>query len=73
VNPCHWAAPRLSEVFLTGGEPFLLLGLDRIVTACGVRRQPRCSPNGMLFRGTWLAMLRRMPHDLRTPDQPRLG
>jgi pyruvate-formate lyase-activating enzyme len=51
------------ELFLTGGEPFLLPDLDRIVAEC-VRRLPTTLlTNGMLFRGRRLSMLRRMPRD----------
>jgi pyruvate-formate lyase-activating enzyme len=53
----------LREVFLTGGEPFLLPDLDLVVAAC-VRRLPTTLlTNGMLFRATRLDMLRRMPRD----------
>jgi pyruvate-formate lyase-activating enzyme len=53
----------LREVFLTGGEPFLLPDLDRVVAA-SVRRLPTTLlTNGMLFRGARLEMLRRMPRD----------
>jgi pyruvate-formate lyase-activating enzyme len=51
------------EVFLTGGEPFLLPDLDRLVQACVSRLPTTMLTNGMLFRGTRLAMLRRMPRD----------
>jgi pyruvate-formate lyase-activating enzyme len=51
------------EVFLTGGEPFLLPDLDVIVHACVDRLPTTLLTNGMLFRGTRLAMLRRMPRD----------
>jgi pyruvate-formate lyase-activating enzyme len=51
------------EVFLTGGEPFLLPDLDVIVHACVDRLPTTLLTNGMLFRGARLAMLRRMPRD----------
>lgn len=51
----------VEEVFLTGGEPFLLLDLDKIVTGCVDRLPTTMLTNGMLFRGTRLKMLRRMP------------
>jgi hypothetical protein len=57
------AEAGIREVFLTGGEPFLLLDLDRIVTACVAKAPTTLLTNGMLFRGSRLAMLRRMPRD----------
>jgi pyruvate-formate lyase-activating enzyme len=51
------------EVLLTGGEPFLLTDLDQIVAACVARAPTTLLTNGMLFRGSRLAMLRRMPRD----------
>jgi hypothetical protein len=53
----------VTEVFLTGGEPFLLLDLDEIVTACVERAPTTVLTNGMLFRGRRLEMLRAMPRD----------
>jgi pyruvate-formate lyase-activating enzyme len=57
------AAAGVSEVFLTGGEPFLLLDLDQIVTDCLDHLPTTLLTNGMLFRGTRLAMLRRMARE----------
>jgi uncharacterized Fe-S cluster-containing radical SAM superfamily protein len=51
----------VTEVYLTGGEPFLLPDLDHIATACAERLPTTLLTNGMLFRGSRLAMLRRMP------------
>jgi len=51
------------EVLLTGGEPFLLTDLDQIVAVCVARAPTTLLTNGMLFRGSRLAMLRRMPRD----------
>jgi pyruvate-formate lyase-activating enzyme len=51
------------EVFLTGGEPFLLPDLDVVVQACVDRLPTTLLTNGMLFRGARLAILRRMPRD----------
>jgi hypothetical protein len=51
------------EVFLTGGEPFMLPDLDLIVAACVDRIPTTVLTNGMLFRGFRLAMLRRMPRE----------
>ncbi len=65
------------EVYLTGGEPFLLPDLDLLVQACVERLPTTLLTNGMLWRGARLAMLRRMPRsgftlqislDSATPD-----
>ncbi|MCC3761959.1 radical SAM protein [Glycomyces sp. TRM65418] len=53
----------VTEVFLTGGEPFLLLDLDRIVHACVERAPTTLLTNGMLFRGRRLDMLKAMPRE----------
>jgi len=53
----------VQEVFLTGGEPFLLPDLDVVVHSCVDRLPTTLLTNGMLFRGTRLAILRRMPRD----------
>ncbi|MET3923647.1 radical SAM protein [Arthrobacter sp. UYEF20] len=51
------------EVCLTGGEPFLLPDIARIVTDC-VRLLPTTLlTNGMLFRGPGLRSLRAMPRE----------
>jgi organic radical activating enzyme len=72
------AEAGVSEVYLTGGEPFLLLDLDGIVHACTERLPTTLLTNGMLFHGARLAMLRRMPRerftlqislDSATPDR----
>jgi pyruvate-formate lyase-activating enzyme len=57
------ARAGVREVFLTGGEPFLLPDLDVVVHACVDRFPTTLLTNGMLFRGTRLALLRRMPRD----------
>lgn len=57
------AAAGVAEVFLTGGEPFLLGDLDEIVSACVERLPTTMLTNGMLFRGSRLEMLRRMPRE----------
>jgi organic radical activating enzyme len=54
------------EVFLTGGEPFLLPDLDQIVTACTARLPTTLLTNGMLWRGHRLEVLRGMPPDRLT-------
>lgn len=65
------------EFFITGGEPFLLPNLDEIVIACAAVAHTTVLTNGMLFRGSRLDRLRRMPRprvalqislDSATPD-----
>jgi len=51
----------VSELLLTGGEPFLLPDLDELVSTCVAARPTTLLTNGMLFRGRRLAALRRMP------------
>jgi pyruvate-formate lyase-activating enzyme len=53
----------VQEIFLTGGEPFLLLDLDQIVQACTARLPTAVLTNGILFHGRRLEMLRRMPRN----------
>ncbi|MFC4494674.1 radical SAM protein [Streptomyces ovatisporus] len=62
------AAPGagISEILLTGGEPFLLPDLDRIVAHCTAALPTTLLTNGMLFRGRRLHMLRAMPRDRLT-------
>lgn len=57
------AQAGIAEIFLTGGEPFLLLDLDQIVQACADRLPTTLLTNGMLFHGRRLDMLRRMPRN----------
>ncbi|MGY4541771.1 pyruvate-formate lyase-activating enzyme [Arthrobacter sp. UYNi723] len=53
----------VQEVYLTGGEPFLLPDIARIVTDC-VRLLPTTLlTNGMLFRGPGLRSLQAMPRE----------
>ncbi|WP_455358300.1 Rv1681 family radical SAM protein [Streptomyces sp. SYSU K21746] len=62
------AAPEagVTEILLTGGEPFILPDLDRIVASCTAALPTTLLTNGMLFRGHRLQMLRAMPHDRLT-------
>jgi pyruvate-formate lyase-activating enzyme len=68
----------ITEIYLTGGEPFLLVDLDQIVHACTTRLPTTVLTNGMLLHGRRLDMLRHMPRerftlqisvDSATPDQ----
>lgn len=59
------AAAGVSELLLTGGEPFLLPDIDELVAHCTAVLPTTLLTNGMLWRGRRLAALRRM-------DQARL-
>jgi len=50
----------VSELILTGGEPFLLPDLDHLVAACTAALPTTLLTNGMLFHGNRLQRLRRM-------------
>jgi pyruvate-formate lyase-activating enzyme len=53
----------VSELLLTGGEPFLLPDIDELVAACTETLPTTLLTNGMLFRGARLERLRRMDRD----------
>jgi len=50
----------VSELILTGGEPFLLPDIDELVAACSAKLPTTLLTNGMLFRARRLEALRRM-------------
>jgi pyruvate-formate lyase-activating enzyme len=52
----------VSELLLTGGEPFLLTDIDELANACTTHLPTTLLTNGMLFHGTRLQRLRRMDH-----------
>ncbi len=56
-------APPLGvrEFFVTGGEPFLLADIDAIVMSLAASLPVTLLTNGMLFRGSRLAALKRLP------------
>lgn len=54
------------ELFVTGGEPFLLDDIDDIVNVLAEAAPVTLLTNGMLFRGPRLAALRRMPRERLT-------
>ena len=51
------------EIFVTGGEPFLLADIAEILTACAVAAPTTVLTNGMLFTGSRLEALRSLPRD----------
>lgn len=53
----------VSEIFVTGGEPFMLADIGEIVTACAAAAPTTVLTNGMLFAGKQLATLRSLPRD----------
>jgi pyruvate-formate lyase-activating enzyme len=58
-------APALGvrEIFLTGGEPFLLPDVDAQIAACAEAAPTTVLTNAMLFRGARRAVLRALPRD----------
>ena len=53
----------VSEIFVTGGEPFLLKDIGDILDACAAAAPTTVLTNGMLFAGRRLATLRSLPSD----------
>src|SRR5215475_2699774 len=53
----------VSDIFVTGGEPFLLSNIDEILLACAAAAPTTVLTNGMLLVGRRLEMLRTLPHD----------
>src|SRR3954451_14618110 len=58
-------APELGvrELFLTGGEPFLLEDIGEILLACAAAAPTTVLTNGMLFSGRRMESLRALPRD----------
>ena len=54
---------EIREIFVTGGEPFLLLDIGKILIACAAAAPTTVLTNGMLFKGSRLAALRSLPRD----------
>ena len=53
----------VSEIFVTGGEPFMLAGIGEILAVCAAAAPTTVLTNGMLFAGRQLATLRALPRD----------
>ena len=51
------------EIFLTGGEPFMLPDIGKIITACADAAATTVLTNGMLFSGRRLTTLRSLCRD----------
>ena len=53
----------VGEIFVTGGEPFLLPDIGEILTACAAAAPTTVLTNGMLFTGRRLETLRALPRE----------
>ena len=53
----------VSEIFVTGGEPFLLPDIGEILVTCAAAAPTTLLTNGMLFAGRRLETLRSLPRD----------
>jgi hypothetical protein len=53
----------VNEIFVTGGEPFLLPDIGEILAACAATAATTVLTNGMLFAGRRLETLRSLPRD----------
>jgi len=53
----------VKEIFVTGGEPFLLEDIGDILISCAVVAPTTVLTNGMLFNGRRAASLRALPRD----------
>jgi pyruvate-formate lyase-activating enzyme/TusA-related sulfurtransferase len=60
------AALGVGEIFVTGGEPFLLDDIGDILAACAAAAPTTVLTNGMLLVGRRLAILRAVPRDCVT-------
>src|SRR5579872_1528073 len=60
------AALGVGEIFVTGGEPFLLDDIGDILTACAAAAPTTVLTNGMLLVGRRLQTLRALPRDQLT-------
>jgi molybdenum cofactor biosynthesis enzyme MoaA len=56
----------VGEIFVTGGEPFLLADIGDIMKACAAAAPTTVLTNGMLFVGRRLETLRELPRDRLT-------
>jgi len=53
----------VKEIFVTGGEPFLLKDIGEILLACATAAPTTVLTNGMLFAGRRIESLRQLPRD----------
>jgi organic radical activating enzyme/TusA-related sulfurtransferase len=57
------AALGVKEIFVTGGEPFMLPDIGEIITACAAVAPVTVLTNGMLFAGRRVETLRALPRE----------
>ena len=60
---CEAAELRVKEIFVTGGEPFLLEDIGEILLSCAAAAPTTVLTNGMLFSGRRAESLRALPRD----------
>ena len=60
---CEAAELGVSEIFVTGGEPFMLPEIGEILAVCAAAAPTTVLTNGMLFAGRRLEMLRSLPRE----------
>lgn len=60
---CEAAELGVKEIFVTGGEPFLLADIGEILTACAAAAPTTVLTNGMLFTGRRVETLAALPRD----------
>ena len=60
---CEAAELDVREIFVTGGEPFLLEDIGKILAACAAAAPTTVLTNGMLFTGRRIESLRGLPRD----------
>jgi pyruvate-formate lyase-activating enzyme/TusA-related sulfurtransferase len=53
----------VQEIFVTGGEPFLLKDIDQVLIACAAAAPTTVLTNGMLFTGRRAEILQALPRD----------
>jgi organic radical activating enzyme len=53
----------VKEIYITGGEPFLLEGIGEILVSCAAAAPTTVLTNGMLFTGRRAEILRALPRD----------
>jgi uncharacterized radical SAM superfamily Fe-S cluster-containing enzyme len=60
---CEAAELGVKEIFVTGGEPFLLEDISEILLSCAAAAPTTVLTNGMLFAGRRAESLRELPRD----------
>jgi hypothetical protein len=60
---CEAAELGVKDIFVTGGEPFLLEDIGEILVSCAAAAPTTVLTNGMLFVGRGMESLRALPRD----------